>query len=150
MPAWSAYSKGAVPQPIAPLLTQAVQGLANAVDARSASRARGAAIEVARLAFDLQLRHRATTEIDLARFDLWAAQVLVDAAADDAAGVNAGVFALDYLRDRFAHTLDAPASVRLNTLLNELQAAVIDDDLETSVDAAAKLRALVAELLPAG
>lgn len=90
------------------------------------------------------------TEVDIARFDLWAAQLLADAAADDADGVNADVFALDYIRERFVHTLDAPVAVRLNLLLDELQTAVVDDDLETSAEAATKLRALTAELLPAG
>jgi hypothetical protein len=86
----------------------------------------------------------------MARFDLWAAQLLVDAAADDADGVNAAVFALDYIRERFVHTLDAATAVRLNLLLDDLQVAVVDDDLENSADAATKLRALIAQLLPAG
>jgi hypothetical protein len=141
---------GDVPKPVTPLLTQAVKRLADAVGARSAARSRKAAIEVARLAFDLQLRYRPTTEIDLARSDLWAAQILVDAASDDTAGVNADVFALDYIRDRYVHSLEVPAAARLNTLLGEMQAAVIDDDLETIVDAAKKVRGAIAEILPAG
>jgi hypothetical protein len=148
--AWTAYSVGDVPKPVTPLLTQAVKRLADAVGARSAARSRKAAIEVARLAFDLQLRYRPTTEIDLARSDLWAAQILVDAASDDTAGVNADVFALDYIRDRYVHSLEVPAAARLNTLLGEMQAAVIDDDLETIVDAAKKVRGAIAEILPAG
>jgi hypothetical protein len=147
--AWSAHPKDDVPAPTEPLMTAAVDRLAAAVDARSAGRAQSASLEVARLAYDVQLRYRPVTEVDMARFDLWAAQLLVDARADDADGVSADVFALDYIRERFVHTLNAPAAVRLNSLLNDLQVAVVDDDLETSADAATKLRALIAEILPA-
>lgn len=148
--AWSAHPKDDVPAPIEPLMAQAVERLTAAVAAKSAARAQGASIEVARLAFDVQLRYRPVAEVDIARFDLWAAQLLVDAAADNADGVNADVFALDYIRERFVHTLDAPAAARLNALLNELQTSVIDDDLEASADGATKLRALVSELRGGG
>ena len=144
--AWSAFSKDKVPAPIQPLMTQAVKRLADAVDARKAAGARGASIEVARLAYDVQLRYRPPTEIDMARFDLWAAQLLVDAAAEDAARVNSDVFALDYIRERFVHTLDTPTAVALNGALNELQVAVIDDDLEAAIDAATGLRKQIAGL----
>ncbi len=148
--AWGTVAKGDVPTPIEPLLTAAIASLADAVGAKDAARAQGASIQVARLAYDLQLRHRPATEIDLARFDLWAAQVLVDAAAEDGAGVNADVFALDYTRDRFEQTLDPAEAFELNTLLGELQAAVVDDDLESSAESAAGLREVIRSLLPDG
>ena len=144
--AWSALSKDKVPAPTQPLIDQAVKRLVDALDARKATDARGASIEVARLAYDVQLRYRPPTEIDMARFDLWAAQLLVDAAAEDPAGVNSDVFALDYIRERFVHTLDTPAAVALNGALNELQVAVIDDDLEAAIDAATGLRKQIAGL----
>jgi hypothetical protein len=148
--AWSAHPTADVPAPIEPLLSEAVKRLRDAVDARKGALARNASIEVARLAFDIQLRYRPATEVDIARFDLMAAQLLVDAAAVDADGVNADVFALDYIRERFVHTLDASTAARLNLLLNDLQTAVIDDDLETSVKTARGLRSLVEERSPAG
>jgi hypothetical protein len=129
-------------------MAQAIKRLGDAVEARRATQARNASIEVARLAFDLQLRYRPASEVDLARFDLWAAQLLVDAAADDAAGVNADVFALDYIRDRFVHTLDDATAARLNTQLGELQGAVIDDDLEAASGAAMELRKVIAGRAP--
>ena len=148
--AWSAVSKDAVPSPIESLLTRAMERLGAETQARKASGARGAAIEVARLAFDVQLRYRPATEIDLARFDLWAAQLLVDAAADDADGVRSAQFALDYIRERFVHTLDTPVAVRLNLLMDDLQVAAVDDDLEAAAEAATGLRGLVADLAPSG
>lgn len=142
--AWRRVSGGDVPPAISADLDTGLRRLDAAIKAKRADRARSASIEVARSAFDLQLRHRPTTDVDLARFDLWAAQTLVDASAEDAAGVNASVFALDYIRDRFVHILDAPLATQLNTQLNELQAAVIDDDFETATDAATELRRLLA------
>jgi hypothetical protein len=146
--AWSAHATTDVPRPLEPLMAQAIKRLGDAVEARRATQARNASIEVARLAFDLQLRYRPASEVDLARFDLWAAQLLVDAAADDAAGVNADVFALDYIRDRFVHTLDDATAARLNTQLGELQGAVIDDDLEAASGAAMELRKVIAGRAP--
>lgn len=148
--AWKTVSTGDVPGPIEPLMTAAIASLADAVAAQDAAGSQGASIQVARLAYDLQLRHRTTTDVDMARFDLWAAQILIDAAAADAAGVNADVFALDYTRDRFDGILDPAAAVQVNTLLGELQAAVKDDDLEASAEAAAGLREVIRELLPEG
>jgi hypothetical protein len=49
---------------------------------RNLAKTRQAAIEAARWSLDLQLRYRPPTEIDIARLDLWAAQ-LQSAAADE-------------------------------------------------------------------
>jgi hypothetical protein len=68
-------------------------------------------------------------EIDVARFDLWAAQLLVDAAAGDAAAVNGDYFSLDYVRDRIQHALTGPERTRLNLELEELSGAVAEGDL---------------------
>lgn len=70
--------------------------------------------------------------------------------AGDAAGVNAAVYALDYLRDRFIHTLDAAAAVRLNAPLNALQSAVKNDDLQRAAKAASHIRVIIADFLPEG
>jgi hypothetical protein len=148
--AWSTVRERPVPEPLAPLMAGALRRLDRAIAARSVPRTRGAAIEIARLADDLGLRHRPQPEVDLARFDLWAAQVLVDAAARDTTGVRADVFALDYTRDRFLHTLDATTAGALNAWLGELQAAVVEDDLASCVEGATALRALLRERLPGG
>lgn len=144
--AWAARASGDIPRLIGPLLEDGLARLSDAVDARDVDGAQRAAIEAARLAFDVQLRYRPTIEIERARSGLWAAQILVDAAAGDADGVNADVFALDYLRDRFIHTLQSSAAAEFNALLNELQSAVIDDDLDACAKAASQLRAVLADL----
>jgi hypothetical protein len=110
------------------------------VEANAARGARQAAIDVARWSLDLQLRHRSVAEIDRARFDLWLAQLIVDAEVGDAAAVNGDFFALDYIRDRILHTFGPAEVVRINTRLEELQAAVSDEELGAAAEAAAQLR----------
>jgi hypothetical protein len=147
-PAWETVSAGEVPDRLGPQMSRALSALAAAVDARKAAAARQAAIDVARWSLDLQLRHRPVTQIDLARFDLWAAQMLVDAAAGDAAAVNGDFFSLDYVRDRIHDTLDEADLAPLNLVLEELTGAVGDEDFEAVEKSAGQLREIVGELMP--
>jgi hypothetical protein len=146
--AWETVRGGEVPDRLEPQLSRALAVLARGVEGREPHRARQAAIDVARWSLDLQLRHRPTAEIDLARFDLWAAQLLVDAAAGDGAAVNGDFFSLDYVRDRIQHVLAEDDLARLNILLEELNGAVGDEDLGAAVDLARELRETVSGLLP--
>jgi hypothetical protein len=147
--AWEAVKAGEVPDRLGPQMTRALTKLVGAVDGRRAAAARQAAIEVARWSLDLQLRHRPVAEIDLARFDLWVAQMLVDAAAGDAAAVNGDFFSLDYVRDRIQHALDEADLARINIVLEELNGAVADEDMAAVEETAGRLRAILAELMPA-
>lgn len=133
---------------IEPLMGKALDTLAAAVDARAGARARNAAIEAARLSFDLQLRYRPVTEIDLARLGLWASQLLVDEAAGDSAGVGADQFALDYVRDRILGALDDADLVRVNTELGAIQIAVVDEEFGGAAAAAGRLREVLAGIQP--
>ena len=78
--------------------------------------------------------------------DLWAAQLLVDAAAGDADAVNGDFFTLDYIRDRIHTPLDGADRTRLNTVLEELSGAVADEDLAAAAAAAIELREVLAGL----
>jgi hypothetical protein len=138
--AWETYRTDEVPRMIEPRMSNDLAALAETVRARDAAQARQAAIDTAQWSFDLRLQYRPTTEIDLARFDLWVAQLLLDATAGDAAAVNGDFFTLDYIRDRFLHTLDGADVIRINTALEELQGAVGDEDLAAAADAAERLR----------
>jgi hypothetical protein len=142
--AWETVRAGEVPDRLEPQMSGALEALADGVGSRKASEARQAAIDVARWSLDLQLRHRPVTEIDLARFDLWAAQMLVDAAARDAAAVNGDFFNLDYIRDRIQPSLDEADRARLNLELEELNGAVADEDLAAVAEAAQQLRETLA------
>ena len=127
--AWDEYQTRPVPVLIGPRMTSAVQTLGRAVAARNVRRSRQAAIDVAMSSLDLQLRYRPVGEIDLARLDLWAAQVLVDAAAGDGAAVRGDAFTMVFIRDRILEALPKADLIRLNTQLLNLQLAGLDEDL---------------------
>jgi len=147
--AWEAFASAHdVPRLIEPLMAGAVEALGSAVADEDADRGGQAAIEVARMAFDLQLRHRAQVEIELARFDLWLAQLRLDAAAGDAALVNGDHFALDYVRERFVHSLDPADTAGINLALEELLGAIGDEDYAAVEEISAMLREVVAEVSP--
>jgi len=146
--AWATVRGGNVPRLIEPLMEEALRVLARTVRSRQAAAARGAAIQAARSSFDLQLPYRPAAEIDLARMDLWAAQLLVDEAAGDADGVGADQFALDYDRDRIRDAVDARDLVRINTEIGAIQVAVVDGELGAAAAAAERLRATLADLQP--
>ena len=148
--AWQAYRGGDVPRLIEPRMAQALSALAGAVGARKATEARDAAIRAARSSLDLQLPYRPQPEIDLARMDLWAAQLLVDEAAGDAAGVGADQFALDYDRDRIRDAVDARDLTRIDTEIGAIQIAVADEDLPAAAAAAGRLRTTLAGIGPTG
>jgi hypothetical protein len=146
--AWETYRAGDVPRLIEPRMNRALQVLARAVRDRQTAEARSAAIQAARSSFDLQLPYRSEAEVDLARMDLWAAQLLVDEAAGDADGVGAGAFALDYVRDRIRQAVDARDLVRINTEMGAIQVAVVDGELGAAAAAAERLRVTLADLQP--
>ena len=143
---WKTYGAGDVPRLIEPVMKRTLHALETAVQARSSQRASNAAIETARLAYDLQLRYRPVTEIDLARMDLWAAQLIVDDAAGNTDGIAADAFALDYVRDRIRAALDASVLARVNTELGTIQVAIADEEPEAAARAAGRLRATLATL----
>jgi hypothetical protein len=146
--AWDTVGGGNVPRLIEPRMEEALRVLARTVRSRQAAAARGAAIQAARSSFDLQLPYRPAAEIDLARMDLWAAQLLVDEAAGVAGGVGADAFALDYVRDRIRAAVDARDLTRINMELGTIQVAVVDEDLALAAAAAERLRRTLADLQP--
>jgi hypothetical protein len=148
--AWETYRTGDVPSLIEPRMDRALAVLARAVRSRQMAGARNAAIQAGRSSLDLQLRYRPQAEIDLARMDLWAAQLLVDEAAGDDDGVGADQFALDYDRDRIRDAVDVRDLVRINTEIGAIQIAVVDGELAAAAAAAERLRVTLADLQPLG
>jgi hypothetical protein len=144
--AWADHAAGDVPRLVEPLIGEALDALNQAIGAQDAEAARQATINVARLSLDLQLRYRPVTEVDLGRFDLWLAQLQLDAAAEDAGGVNGDLLTLDYVRDRIVQALDASTAAELNLALEELQTAVTDGDFTAASEIAHRLRGLVSGL----
>jgi hypothetical protein len=144
--AWARYRGDAVPKLIEPVMGASVSSLARAVRRHDLEGTKRAAIQAARSSFDLQLRYRPVHEIDLARLDLWAAQLLVDQSAHDARAVGADAFALDYVRDRLLDTLQPADLRRLNVDLGSIQVAIADQDMGAAGSGARRLRELVAQI----
>ncbi len=138
--AWETYRVGEVPKKIQPRMNEALAALTAAVDSRDTAQARQAAIDAAQWSLDLQLQYRPQTEVDLARLDLWAAQVMVDAEAGDSGAVGGDVFTLGYIRDRVMNTLNEADATRIDTEFLKLQVATTDGDLAAASDAAGRLR----------
>ena len=115
-------------------MDRALKTLGGAIGAHDREQAGTAAIDVAQSALDLELRYRPPAEIDFARFELWARQILVHGAAGDMGGVNGDVATMDWVRNRFAHTIEAADITRINAHLEVLREAVIDVDRQAAVD----------------
>ena len=79
---------------------------------------------------DRRLRYRPPEEIDRGRFRLWARRARHDARAGRVGAVRGDVATLKWIRDRFAHTLQPVARVRLDRWLTELEEAVADGELD--------------------
>jgi hypothetical protein len=127
-------------------MDDAMSELTAAVGSQVAVDAREAAIGAARATLDFRLRYRPPSEIDLARFELWARQVLVDVEEEDALAVRGDWTTLLWIRDRFEHTLSAGARATLQTLLGDLEDAVDTEDLEGAAVAAQEIRDLLVGL----
>ena len=110
------------------------------MDARDAEHTPQAAIDVAQWSLDLRLQYRPQTEVDLARMDLWADQLTLDAAAGEVGSVGGDVFTISYIRDRILNTLDGADVVRVDSEVQKLQVAVADDDLLAASEAAERLK----------
>jgi hypothetical protein len=144
--AWREYRSGTVPPRLATEMTRALEELPRAIESRDRAGAGTAAIDVAQSALDLELRFRPPAEIDLARFELWARQIIVDASANDIGGITGDVATMEWTRDRFTHTLDPADVTRINAHLLELQGSVADKDPAAAREEAASLRNSIAEL----
>jgi len=141
--AWKSFQAGDVPPRLVGPTTRSLEALVAAVDTRRPGKARGAALNVGLAGLDLQLRYRPPAKIDLARFDLWADRVLVDAAADDLGAATGDVATLEWIRDRFVEILDPVDITRIDKHLLDLRGAASDEDLTAM---AAEARDLVGTL----
>jgi hypothetical protein len=137
---WDSHGTAELPPRLIPPMQRALEQLAAAIQDRDPTRAGTAAIDVAQATLDIELRHRPPAEIDLARFELWARQALLDAEADDVAGVAGDLATLEWVRDRFHHTLEPADLTRIDSHLLALRDAVVDEDLPAAADEATSLR----------
>ena len=140
--AWATYRREQVPPLLAAEMKRALKGLGAAIAKRDRTRAGIAAIDVAQSALDLELRYRPPAEIDLGRFELWASQTLVDAAAGDAGGVRSDATTMEWIRDRFARTIDPADLTAIDAHLGALRETVANEttDLKTAAGEGRALR----------
>jgi hypothetical protein len=144
--AWTRIG-GDQPQLLARQLGESLDGLAGAVGARDPGEAGQAALEAEQAALDLQLRHRPPAEVDLDRLDLWARQLLVDAAADERGAVAGDLATLRVIWDRSGRTADPAAARRVADALRALRAAAKEDPQRAAAPTRA-LRDALAQLRP--
>ena len=149
--AWTAHkAAGGVPPELVGPTDRALVALGRAIKVHKAGQIRDAALDVVQATLDLRLQFRPPTEIDLARSDLWARQILVDAATGDVAAISGDVATLEWIRDRIARSLEPVVVTRLDTLLEELRVNARDGDLGAAADTAAALRELLARARAGG
>jgi hypothetical protein len=142
--AWEAFRGGDLPPRLEPVTSRAVKDLSGAVDARDGKRAQESALDLAQATLDLELRHRPQPDIDRARFVFWAQRFVLDASAEDAQAARGELATLEWILDRFVHTLPDSEAIQVHAHLVELRAKVTDEDLPAAAREAERLRALLA------
>jgi hypothetical protein len=152
--AWEAHrASGTVPPLLGVQMGQALDALRGnallpAVDDRNPEGARNAALDVEMAALDLELQYRPPIEIDLGRFNVWANQLAVDSASDEAdPGHIAGdVTSLEWVWDRIAHGVDQADADDIETQLDSLRTAADDENTDAAAGAAPRFVETVASL----
>jgi hypothetical protein len=148
--AWRDYQRAnQVPPRLKPPMNRAITALDSAMGARNPERAGTAAIDVAQAALDLELRYRPPTEIDLARFEQWNRQLIVDARAGNLGGARGDLVTMEWTRDRFADAIKGVDRTRIDTALLKLSEGVADNDLAAVRPEAASLGDTLAGLTTA-
>ena len=146
--AWKRLAGGEVPKLLAEQLTTTMGALAKAAAGRDPARVRQAALRVEQAALDLRLRWRAPAEVDADRLDLWARQLLLDAAAKDRGAVSGDAATLQVIWDRAGHQAEPATAERVTAALAALSTAADGNDLKAAGAAVPSLRTALATLAP--
>lgn len=143
---WETHRAGSVP-PLLEAEMDRILGLLTAgVDAQNAAEARDQAIDLTRFIYDFRLRYQPSTEINRARFDVWLAQVLVDAAAGEAGPVKGDTATLELVWNRIAHTFDSGMTAAIKGQLGDLRKAADAEDVAQASAVAQQLRGTFADI----
>ena len=146
--AWKPLAGGHVPTLLAEQLDKTTGALTRAAGGRDPARAGQAALRVEQAALDLQLRYRAPAVVDLDRLDLWARQLLLDAAAGDRGAVAGDAATLQVIWDRAGHGAEAAAAGRVTAGLTAVGKAAAGKDVRAAAAAIPPLRTALAGLTP--
>lgn len=144
---WNTFLAGDVPPRLEKPTWLALQELVAEIASRDRSKTRAASIDASYASINLQLRYRPVTEVDTARFELWTRRALVHSIDGSLAGVRSDLVTIEWIRDRFVHTVDPVTRTRIDTMVRDLGTAVVDHDLEAAADTARALRKLVVGLI---
>ena len=144
----SALAGAEVPKLLAKQLTSTMGALTKAAAGRDPARVGQAALRVEQAALDLQLRWRAPAEVDADRLDLWARQLLLDAAAKDRGAVAGDAATLRVIWDRAGHQAEPAAAEGVAAALAALGTAADGNDVKAAGAAVPSLRTSLAKLAP--
>jgi hypothetical protein len=142
--AWGAALTKGIPPQSQSQMKRDMGELATAVDVKDWRSAQSAALRVAQSELDLRLLYQRVIDVDRARMALWADQLPIDAAADDAGAVLADVAALEHVWERTRHGVDSAAAV--DAALQQLRKVADAEDLPAVDGAAAALKQALAGL----
>ncbi|MGI0012701.1 MAG: hypothetical protein ACREBU_04545, partial [Nitrososphaera sp.] len=147
--AWASYQadNDIIPKMLEPQMNDAIEELTVAIDERNPSDSQQAALNTAMASLDLQLRHKPPVEIDLARFDLWVNQLIIDAEADEPADVAGDVTTLEWVWDRISHTISESDARLIEAQLTDLRATADSEDTSAAEKSAVRLGEILAGTL---
>ncbi len=148
--AWNIYRAGGVPPLLDPLMTGALDRLAQAITTQASPAARQAALDVSQTGLDLKMRYRPVPEIDLDRLDLWARQLTLDVDTGDAGGMASDVEILAQIWSRVAHAVPLAAASQITTQLGRLKLGAGQADRSAAHEAARDLRMVLRGPLSGG
>jgi hypothetical protein len=140
--AWKTLDAGEVPKRLGAQISGALAVLARAVGARDRLKAPQAALDVENAGLDLQLRYRSPVAINVARFELWARQLLADGEARNGAGVSGDVTTLEFIRDRLP--LSSADGNRIDDQLRYLRAVADAKEFKVASQRGSRLLRLIA------
>jgi hypothetical protein len=143
---WTTFNAGEVPKRLGAQMSGALAALSRAVAAHDRLEAVQAALDVENAGLDLELRFRRPVAINLARFELWARQLLADGQARNGAGVSGDVTTLEFIRDRLP--LSSADGNRVADQLRYLRAVADAKEFKVASQEGARLSKLIAGLRP--
>lgn len=145
--AWVAFRAGDVPPRLVKPTRLALRELVEQIASRDRTKTRAASIDASYASINLQLRYRPVTQVDTVRFELWARRALVHAVDGSLGDVRSDLVTLEWIRDRFVHTVDPITRTRIDTLVRDLGTAVVDKDLTAAAQTARNLRKVMSALI---
>jgi len=145
--AWDTFRAGDVPPRLVKPTRVALAELVAQIASRDRSQVHAASVDASYASINLQLRYRPVTEVDTIRFELWARRALVHAIDGSLGGVRSDLVTLEWIRDRFVHTVDPVTRTSIDTMVRGLGTAVVDHDLDAAADIARALRNVIAGLI---